>query len=247
MMIRRSRGFIFGCSLALAAVIGCGSGTRDPGPVERGIPGVGLMGSAGAAGAPNGVVPTAKSQFFVMPVDPGNGSGLPPSINDLGPRKVIDQAQCDADAAYDFAIVDNYEGGKASHTYSFNDSTSEVLPLVNKDWEPPATAYPAAWTARLGKNLCGPGSATSNLVLHLAGHFTDFGAGLGTVLFFHTDTLGTAMFTVLASALATRPTTVKRLMRMFSFNFARMSFFSRKEFWIEVFLKNPPLSKEGLC
>ena len=54
--------------------------------------------------------------------------------------------------------------------------------------------------------------------------------------------VGTATFTVLASALATRPTTVKRLMRMFSFNFARMSFFSRREFWIEVFRKNPPKS-----
>jgi hypothetical protein len=61
--------------------------------------------------------------------------------------------------------------------------------------------------------------------------------------------VGTATFTVLASALATRPTTVKRLMRMFSFNFARMSFFSRREFWIEVFLENPlksPFVKRGI-
>src|SRR5580765_1919128 len=57
--------------------------------------------------------------------------------------------------------------------------------------------------------------------------------------------VGTATFTVRASALATRPTTVKRLMRMFSFNFARTSFFSRREFWIEVFLKKSPFAKKG--
>jgi hypothetical protein len=193
MMMHRSSGFIFGCSWALATVAGCGTGTGEPGPVARGIPGIGI-GTGGAAGAPNGVVATATSDFFVMPVDPKDGSGLPPAINDAGPGKLITSQQCmDEDATYEFAIVDNYEGGKASHTYSFNDSTSEVLPLVSKDWEPWATAYPPAWTARLGKNPCGPGGPTSSEVLHLAGHFTDFGGGLGTVLFNHTDTLGTAV------------------------------------------------------
>jgi hypothetical protein len=140
------------------------------------------------------VVPTASSQFFVMPVDPQNNTGLPPAINDPGPVLIDANTQCHDDDTYEFAIVDDYEEMKALGTYTFNDSTSEVLPLAVKDWEPSATAYPAQWTTRLGqKNPCGPGSATDAWVLHLAGHFTDFGGGVGTVLFNHPQSLGTAI------------------------------------------------------
>jgi hypothetical protein len=186
MRISGSASFVLGGLLSLLTVNGCGDGTTVRGPVERGIPGFGLVGIAGAAGAPNGVTPTANSQFFVMPAESQDMAGLPPAINDPGPGP-IDATQCNDESLYEFAVVDDYEAGRASHTYSFNDSTAEMLPLVNKDWEPPATAYPAQWITKFGKNPCGPGSAKSAEVLHLAGHFTDFGAGLGTVLFFHKD------------------------------------------------------------
>ncbi len=165
-------------SAALSFALGaCGNGTNaSPAPVEPFV--------AGLAGAGGG---TATSQFFIMPADPRDGSGLPPAINDPGPGKV-DESQC-APAGYEFAFVDTFEASKASKTYSYNDSTSEVFPLVSKDWEPPSTTYPAEWTQKWGTPSCGPGSANDTQVLHIAGVYSDFGAGLGTALFNHTDTL----------------------------------------------------------
>ena len=189
MKIRFSTQVVLGSSLALITLfsaVGCGNGTYVAPPIDRGI--------AGVAGAGGG---NAQSQFFIMPVDAHDGSGLPPAINDPGPGPV-DPKDCDM-SGYDFALVDSYEAGKATKTYTYNDSTSEVFPLVLKDWEPTATKIPAEWAAR---STCGPGTATGgSMALHLAGHFRDFGAGLGTVLYNHTDTLAPQIdFTDLSAA-----------------------------------------------
>ncbi len=189
MKIRFSTRLVLGSSLALVTLftaVGCGNGTYVAPPAERGI--------AGVAGAGGG---NAQSQFFIMPADPMDGTGLPPSINDPGPGPV-DPKECDM-SGYDFALVDDYEIGYATRTYTYNDSTSEVFPLVAKDWQPWSTDIPAAWSAR---STCGPGTATGGKkALHLAGHFRDFGAGLGTVLFNHTDTLAPQVeFTNLSAA-----------------------------------------------
>ena len=136
-------------------------------------------GTSGSGGAVQGV-----PNYFVMPVDPEDGTGLPPAINDPGSAPV-DPSQC-APAGIEIAIVDDFEGLKASHSYTYNDSTSEVFPLVAKDWEPPSTTIPFP---PQGKNPCGPGSDQSKQAMHFAGVFKDYGAGFGTVLFNHDDTL----------------------------------------------------------
>ena len=130
-------------------------------------------GTSGSPGAVQGV-----PNYFVLPVDPKNQTGLPASINDPG-SDAVDPKDC-APTDYDIVVVDSYEIGKATKTYTFNDSTSDVFPLAFKAWEPSTTLIPKP----RGSVACGPGY-DSKMALHVAGVYKDFGGGIGTVLFNH--------------------------------------------------------------
>ena len=147
------------------------------------LPSIGC--SSSSSGAVQGV-----PNYFVMPPWSKDAPGLAPAINDPGPGPV-DASQCSGPGGLPpgvdrIVIIDDYEAEKANKAYTFNDSTSEIYPLVTKDWEPPATRIPEAW----GVNSCGPGSEKNHFALHLAGVFKDYGGGLGTVLFNHTEVQG---------------------------------------------------------
>ena len=137
-------------------------------------------GTSGGGGPVQGV-----PQYFVMPVqstDPLH-PGVLPAINDDGPTPIhVGDAECQNDPRFEFVLVDDFEAGKAYKSYTYNDSTGVVLPYVKeaKEWEPAATEIPAAW----GGDRCG-----SKQAMHFAGHYADWGAGYGTVLDNHTDTL----------------------------------------------------------
>ncbi len=139
--------------------------------------GLGACGTSGESGAIQGV-----PNYFVLPVDPKDQSGLPPAINDPG-SDAVDPKDCAANG-YDIAVIDDYEGGKAIKTYTFNDSTSDVYPLSYKAWEPSTTPIPKP----RGNVACGPGY-DSKTALHIAGVYKDFGGGVGTVLMNHVDSL----------------------------------------------------------
>lgn len=148
------------------------------------VPALLLAACANTDGGPVAGTPS----YFVLPSDlrdPIN-PGLAPSINDYGPRP-LDPEDCVDPPGYEFALVDNYEIGKASFSYTYNDSTGKVTPWSPKEWEPPSSPIPAAW----GGSRCG-----STRALHLAGQFKQWGAGYGTVLYNHADTLKPAGVTI---------------------------------------------------
>src|ERR1700743_3876812 len=63
--------------------------------------------------------------YYVMPVQAADNS-LPPAVNDYGPHP-LSADDCADPADMEFALVDDYEGGVASKTYTYNDSTCEVM------------------------------------------------------------------------------------------------------------------------
>lgn len=136
--------------------------------------------AAACANTDGGPVQGSKS-YFVMPVDARDpiNPGLPPSENDFGPKPLSD-AECADPAGYDIALVDDFETGLASKSYTYNDSTGAVLPYSLKEWEPASTSIPTAW----GGKRC-----NSTKALHLAGQYRQWGAGFGTVLYNHESTL----------------------------------------------------------
>jgi len=122
-----------------------------------------------------------NTPHFVLPIQAADGT-LPPAVNDPGPVPLTAD-DCATPAGYEIAILDDYEAGLATRTYTYNDSTCEVMPVPVKDWQPASTAIPAAW----GGNRCG-----SLRAMHLAGIYTNYGAGLGTIIQYHQQSLTTS-------------------------------------------------------
>lgn len=76
---------------------------------------------------------------------------VPHGFPDAG-SDAVDAKDC-APSDYDIVVIDNYEIGKGTKTYTFNDSTSDVYPLAFKAWEPSTTLIPKP----RGGVTCGPG------------------------------------------------------------------------------------------
>ncbi len=116
----------------------------------------------------------ATTQHYVMPQQAADGT-LPPAINDYGPAALTD-ADCTDPADVEIVLMDDFESGLATKWYTYNDSTCEVMPVPLKDWQPASTPIPAAW----GGKRC-----NSTHAMHLAGSYTDWGAGLASLLMNH--------------------------------------------------------------
>jgi hypothetical protein len=169
MGIQFSDGSAFSTSLLLAgtcALAACSSGGNPQTP----LPEVG-----------------ANTLYYVMPVQQPDGS-LAPAVNDPGPAPLSPE-DCAPPAGIEIALLDDYESGLASQTYTYNDTTCEVLPVANKDWQPGSTPIPTNWMSATsgapnapvqGGNRCG-----SLRAMHLAGTYTNYGAGLGTLIYNH--------------------------------------------------------------
>src|SRR5450432_360896 len=106
-----------------------------------------------------------NTPYFVMPVQALDGT-LPASVNDYGPQPLSNE-DCAVPPGIEIALFDDYEGWLASQTYTYNDSTCEVMPVPLKDWQPASTAIPAEW----GGKRC-----NSTRAMHLAGTYADWGA-----------------------------------------------------------------------
>jgi hypothetical protein len=129
-----------------------------------------------------------STPYYVMPIQAADGT-LPASVNDPGPAPLTDQ-DCAPPEGIEFALLDDYEGmdgtanAVAYKSYTYNDSTCEVMPVAllqgvtfGKDWEPPSTPIP--WGPRCG----------SVHAMHLAGIYSDWGGGLATLIMNHVATL----------------------------------------------------------
>jgi hypothetical protein len=126
----------------------------------------------------HGQCDSTSTPYFVLPVQAADGT-LPPAVNDPGPEP-LSVDDCAPPAGIEIATLDDYESGVATKTYTYNDSTCEVMPVPLKDWEPASTPIPAAW----GGNRCG-----SLRALHLAGIYSNYGAGIGTLVQYHDESL----------------------------------------------------------
>jgi len=166
---------------AFPALIGaCSSGSPGPASQSCADPQLALRDASGNLVLDaTGNCAYATTTHFVMPQQAADGT-LPPSINDYGPKPLTD-ADCADPADIEFALMDDFEAGKATKWYTYNDSTCEVMPVPLKDWEPASTPIPQAW----GGKRC-----NSTHAMHLAGTYTDWGAGLASLLMNHADTLG---------------------------------------------------------
>ncbi|HEY4107299.1 MAG TPA: hypothetical protein VGM44_25550 [Polyangiaceae bacterium] len=148
-------------------------------------------GSGGNPNTPSTPEVSASTPYYVMPVQQADGT-LAPAVNDYGPVPLT-AADCAPPPNVEIALVDDYEGGAASQTYTYNDTTCEVLPVAIKDWQPASTQIPSTWMSATsgdpnapvqGGNRCG-----SLRAMHLAGTYTNYGAGLGTLLYNHSALL----------------------------------------------------------
>jgi len=150
--------------------------------------------------------PDKNTPYFVMPtVNPLDGS-LRKAVNDPGPEPVSD-AECHVPDGMFLVPVTEFVQNMVvtpgapqivdGHSYTFNDSTSELVPssLTWEDWEPGATPIPPEWG---GKLCAGPGQEfekrpdAAAYAIHLTGVFRNYGAGLGTAFFNHQSVMQAA-------------------------------------------------------
>jgi hypothetical protein len=123
-----------------------------------------------------GVCDDANTKYYVVPAQNSLDQSLNAAVNDPGPDPTM-MDDCTDPAGYEFFLVDDYEAGLATKSYTYNDTTNELLPLAIKDWQPSSTPIP--WGPRCG----------STHAMHFGGVHTNWGAGYGTAIYNHLDTL----------------------------------------------------------